>query len=214
MSRKNGAHAAQPKRTRASDDAAPPNTKTCRVCSHTMPVALMVQSKGKPTSICRKCEAARKRAARAADPEAARAKERKKRQRRRLDPRFVERERARNRARARTPRGRELNRAAVRRYQERHPERVAAQVQARAAVKRGEIKAPKVCEILGCGCTDGLHLHHPRYGRPRDVIAACRLCHEKIHHSGRVLPLKASAGAHVRRRVPGLSARTAARLSK
>jgi hypothetical protein len=193
MPRKTGARTAQPKSKRVSNDAAPPDTRTCRCCGHTRPAALMVKSKGKPTSICKNCEAARKRAARAANPEAARAKDREKRQRRRRDPRFVERERARGRARARTPRGREINRACVQRYQRKHPERVRAQYQARAAAKRGEIKVAKVCEILGCGCADGLHLHHPRYDRPRDVIATCRHHHEELHHIG-PLRLKASAG--------------------
>jgi hypothetical protein len=184
---KAGAHAAQPKQTRASDEAAPPNTGTCRKCSHTMPVALMAKAgKGKHSTLCRHCDNARQRARYWANPEAARAK------RRELRLRNLEKERARGRERARSPRGRELNRAAVKRYQQKYPARVAAQAQARAAAKRGEIKVPSVCQVLGCGCKDGLHLHHRRYDKPRDVIAVCRLHHEEIHHRG---PLRLMASA-------------------
>jgi hypothetical protein len=191
MSKTAGARSAQPKEKRASlTDSAPPNTKTCRKCQHTMPVEFMVKSKGKPSCIWRKCEAARKRAEWAADPEGSRAKNREKRRR---NPRNVERERTRARERARTPKGREINRRAVRRYQQRHPERVAAQQEVRSAVRRGEIKVPTVCQVLGCKFKDGLHLHHPRYDRPRDVIATCRHHHEDLHHRG-PLELKPGAG--------------------
>jgi hypothetical protein len=176
MPRKNGARTAQPQERR-----------TCKHCSHTKPIELFKKSGSGRGHICKTCDAKRASERWRADPEASRAK------RRARYWRNVDRERARNRERARSARGRKLNRAAVKRYQQKYPARVAAQAQARAAVKRGEIKVAKVCEILGCGCGDGLHLHHPRYDRPRDVVATCRRHHEEIHHIG-PLRLKAIAG--------------------
>jgi hypothetical protein len=148
-------------------------------------------------------DAERKRRAYWADSVKARAKSRAKRQRR-LEHyramerarywREVEKSRARARAFARSPRGRELNRRAVARYKARHPERIRAQTEARAAARRGQIRIPTVCEVLGCSATD-LHLHHPRYDRPLDVIAACRRHHEELHHRG---PLELKPGGRRR----------------
>jgi hypothetical protein len=195
MSKKTGAHRAQPKRKHAAKPAEPlpEKTYTCSRCGHTRPTQLMGQRKGKPTTICKPCSAARSRERYHRDVEATRARrralrardpERYRAQRRARYWRDVEVERARSRERARSERGREINRRAVARYRKAHPHVVAAQKEAQRAARRGEIKVPNVCEILGCECSDRLHLHHPRYDRPRDVIAACRHHHEEIHHRG------------------------------
>jgi hypothetical protein len=180
---KTGARRAQPKRNRAAaNDAEPPHTKTCRVCSHTKPLELMKKARhGKRTSICKSCDAEYQRGRRAADPEGYR---RKSREWRRHHPRG-ERERAANGARARTPRGRELNLVAVRRYQARHREVKAAQKKAQSARRQGELVV-SVCQVLGCARTDDLHLHHRRYdgAHVHDVDALCRHHHEHVHHRG------------------------------
>ena len=140
---------------------------------------------GKPGTICKSCDNARKRAARAADPEGARARQRAYRLRN------IERERARAREQARTPRGRELNRRAVARYRKAHPEVIAAQYEAQQALRRGELRVALVCEVLGCREADSLHLHHIDYAKPRDVVRACREHHEHLHHRG---PLELKPG--------------------
>ena len=203
MSKRTGARQAQPKRKRASDDAAPPKTKTCRCCGHTKPVALMAKgNKGKPSTICRQCDADRASARWHADPEASRAKRRARRQRNLAKERAQakarywanpEKHRAVARERARSERGRASNRKAVARYRRAHPEIVAAQREAQKALRRGELRVALVCEIKGCRETDGLHLHHVDYRRPRDTIRACHLHHEFLHHRG-PLELKPSAG--------------------
>jgi hypothetical protein len=143
-------------------------------------------------------DAERKRRAYWANPERARAQLRAKRQRN-LDRcraqqrarywRHVEKERARARERARSARGREINRKAVARYRQSHGEIVAAQHAAYRAMRRGELKVALVCEVKDCRETAHLHLHHPRYDRPRDVIRTCR----DLHHRG-PLELKPGAG--------------------
>jgi hypothetical protein len=158
--------------------------------------------KGKPGTICRECDAARSRVRYAADPEASRAKSRAKRQRKieqyraRELARYwrnPEESRAQRREQARSERGRASNRKAVARYRRAHPEIVAAQREAQKALHRGELRVSLVCEIKGCRETEGLHLHHPDYRKPRDTIRACRQHHEHLHHRGK-LELKPGAG--------------------
>jgi hypothetical protein len=176
-------------KTKTGAQAARPNTKTCRCCGHTRPIDLMAKAgNGKRASICKRCDNDRRRELYWQCPEASRAK------RRARYWRNVDRERARNREPARTARGRELNRAAVKRYQARHPERIAAQVAARSAIKRGDLKRPRTCEVLGCTNSHRLHAHHHRADRPFDVVHLCQNPHhEYVHHIG-PLRLKASAG--------------------
>jgi hypothetical protein len=139
--------------------------------------------------IARAKDAERKRKAYWADPEAARAKNREKRRR---NPRNPELERERNRERAKTPRGREINRACVRGYQKAHPQIVAAHQATKAAVRRGEIKVPSVCEVIGCDRNRRLHGHHRRYDKPIDIVFVCHEHHEHVHHHG-ALKLKAGS---------------------
>jgi hypothetical protein len=204
MSKKTGARKAQPKRTRVSSkDTPPPDTKICRVCKHTRPVELMAKAgKGKHSTICRECDNARQRARWAADPEAARAKARAKRRRNlercRAQSRArywanPEKHRAAARERARSERGRASNRRAVEKYRRTHPQIIAAQKEAQRAVRRDELRVALVCELKGCRETEGLHLHHIDYRRPRDTIRACGRHHEHLHHRGK-LELKPGAG--------------------
>jgi hypothetical protein len=92
---------------------------------------------------------------------------------------------------AKSERGRKSNRRAVARYQKAHPEIVAAQREAQKALHRGELRASLVCEVKGCRETEGLHLHHLDYQRPRDTVPACRRHHEHLHHRG---PLELKPG--------------------
>jgi hypothetical protein len=92
---------------------------------------------------------------------------------------------------AKSERGRKSNRRAVARYQKAHPEIVAAQREAQKALHRGELRASLVCEVKGCRETEGLHLHHLDYQRPRDTVRACRRHHEHLHHRG---PLELKPG--------------------
>ena len=182
MSKKTGARTAQPK-----------SRRVCKGCEHTKPVELFKKSGNGFGHICKACDAARASARWHADPEASRAKRRARRQRN-LDKeraqakacywRNPEKHRAAARERARSERGRASNRRAVAKYRKAHPTIIAAQKEAQRAARRGEIKVPNVCEVLGCDRTEKLHLHHRRYDKPRDVITTCRHHHEEIHHRG------------------------------
>ena len=153
--------------------AQPQERRVCKCCSHTKPIELFKKvGNGYSGHTCKQCDAARTRKRRRADPE---------------------KYRARSRARAKTARGRAINKAAVCRYEKRHPERVRARQAVHSAVKRGDIIVPSVCQVLGCSKNEDLHLHHPSYERPLDVIAACRGHHEHLHHRG-PFELKPSAG--------------------
>ncbi len=176
MSKRTGARKAQPRQKRASDTALP-KTKTCRCCGHTKPVALMAKgNKGKPSTICRQCDADRASARWHADPEASRAKRRARRQRNLAKERAqakarywanVERNRAKAREYARSERGRATNREAVAKYRRTHPEVVAAQREAQRAVRRGELRVALVCQIKGCSETQGCICTISTTGAPR-----------------------------------------------
>lgn len=163
---------------------------------------------GRPSKTCeqkqlaRAKDAARKRRKYWADPAAARAKGRAKRlrnlERCRAQSRArywvnVDHNRALARERARSERGRASNRKAVERYRQRHPEIVAAHKATQRALRRGELKRPTVCEVLGCNHTERLHAHHHRADRPLAVVYICQNPHhEHVHHIG---PLKLKDGA-------------------
>jgi hypothetical protein len=106
--------------------------------------------------------------------------------------------RARQRARACSDRGREINRKAVAKYKAAHPDRLEAQKIARRALRRGEIEKPAQCQVVGCTCSEALHIHHVRYDRPKDVVFVCRGHHEEIHHR-RALPLRPGAARKIAR---------------
>lgn len=41
------------------------------------------------------------------------------------------------------------------------------------------------CEM--CKATNKLHMHHPDYSKPKEVITLCSQCHEDIHHGRKKL---------------------------
>lgn len=165
-------------------------TLTCRRCKETKPRGVFTTAKGRPIPICRRCEAKRDESRRAANLERYRALRRRRYWAR------VEEFRRRQRERAKTERGREINRKAVERYKRLHPERVSARTIAKRAIARGEVKPAAGCQILGCDCRDGLHVHHVDYARPLDVLFLCREHHEHLHHQGR-LRLKHRVGRYL-----------------
>jgi len=162
MPRTTGARKAQPPKTRA----------TCRCCHHTRPAELMAQSRGKPSTLCKSCDADRASARWHADPEASRAKRRARRQRHLAKERAQakarywkdpEKHRAAARERARSERGRASNRKAVARYRQRHPEIVFAQKEAQKAVRRGELAR----------CLRGARLQSDRWTRDAPLSVRC-----------------------------------------
>ena len=192
------------KRTGARQ-ALPQSTRTCKCCGEVKHIDLFKSAgRGLRGHVCKLCDAKRASARWHADVEASRAKrsarrrgnlEKERAQQRARYWRNVDAIRAQGRAHARTERARANNRRAVAKYQKTHPEVIAAQHAAQRAVRRGELKVALVCEVKGCQQTRDLHLHHFDYRKPRQVLRACRNCHEKIHHNGvRPVELKPGAG--------------------
>lgn len=162
--------------------------RTCRCCGFSGPETLFKSAgRGKHANTCKSCDGKRLR-----EREASLTPEQKREKSRERYWRDVEKARARGREKAHSERGREINRKAVAKYTAAHPDRVAARTIARLAEKRGDIKRPDKCEVVGCNCSSGLHRHHPTYDKPREVVFVCRKHHEEIHHR-RALPLRPGA---------------------
>ena len=53
--------------------------------------------------------------------------------------------------------------------------------QAKANYHKAELLKPQ-CEH--CDSVDSLHMHHPDYSKPLEVITLCVNCHEIEHHGG------------------------------
>lgn len=68
---------------------------------------------------------------------------------------------------------------ARRRARAKYPEKTRAWQM--AIVKKDELRK-SACEL--CGATDRLHMHHPDYSKPLDVITLCQPCHVTVHHKG------------------------------
>ena len=66
----------------------------------------------------------------------------------------------------------------TRRYRERNPEKYKAQTIANNALRDGKLER-KPCERCGA---KKVHMHHPDYSKPLEVIWLCTRCHEKEHH--------------------------------
>ena len=60
-------------------------------------------------------------------------------------------------------------------YVEKYPDRQ----KARLLAKKANLKK-EACEQ--CGLKDTLHMHHPDYSQPLNVITLCVSCHEIVHH--------------------------------
>lgn len=76
----------------------------------------------------------------------------------------------------------ERHRKEMKAYRERHPQRVKAQAEAGRNRKK---LLREACE--SCGSTGRLHMHHPDYSKPLEVLTVCMPCHELIHHQGKTL---------------------------
>lgn len=171
--------------------------RVCRTCGAEKPLDQFSKgAKGKRTSLCKRCDAARNqawrerddngekrnarlRAQREADPESFRA------QSRRSYWAHVDERRDAGRAYAQSERGRQINQAAVKRYQKRHPERHAARILVRNAVKAGTLKKPRTCQARGCYEVK-IAAHHHDYSKPLDIVWLCGAHHEHCHHKGPV----------------------------
>lgn len=177
--------------------------RTCRLCDETKPTVLFKKTGSGRGRICKACDAqaarerynadvekhrAARRAARVADPERFRSRERAHYWQN------VEAERHRCRRYSRSERGRLNNCVAVQKYQIRHPDRDAAHKAVRQALLRGVIERPKTCQAKGCRSTGPLHAHHSSYAAHRrlDVDWLCEAHHRATHQQG-PQPLKASA---------------------
>ena len=53
------------------------------------------------------------------------------------------------------------------------------------ANKNKELLKKMKCEI--CGSNKTLHMHHPNYEKPKNVITLCSICHKQIHQKGKNL---------------------------
>lgn len=193
MLKETSADSAPPERRGFLLSEIPSRERTCRRCGFEGAETLFkfAGKRGSRGNICRKCDAERLRKRQA--EHGAEINERR-RERRALDPERIRvRERA-NRMK-RIERVRAQNAEAVKRYRQRHPEKVTAQKIAQHALKRGEIKKPACCEVLGCKCCD-IEMHHFDYRKPKDVIFLCNARganhHEAVHH---FKPLRLKSGA-------------------
>lgn len=61
------------------------------------------------------------------------------------------------------------------------PHKKAAREKAFRAVRSGKIKESFTCQKCGVWGDLKLHMHHPDYSRPLDVIWLCTLCHGGMH---------------------------------
>ncbi len=165
-----------------------PATRDCRRCGAEKPIELfkLVGRPLVPSRVCKACDAARARERWHADLERNRARRRD--YYRKNSARIL----ARARGRARPPltaRQRAAAHHATRRWRDAHPDAIAAHNVIKAAIKRSEVKRPTDCDVLNCTATRDLHLHHPNYAKPREVVCLCRQHHEDIHHIAQ-LPAK------------------------
>lgn len=90
-------------------------------------------------------------------------------------------------AKIRTKAWREANPEKVKAY---YPKQVEAilrymganrvKVNARLRAARANLRKDK-CE--SCGNSEDLHMHHPDYNKPLEVVTLCRNCHEYEHHT-------------------------------
>lgn len=71
----------------------------------------------------------------------------------------------------------ERQRTGQRKYAKKHPEKVQAHQFARK--HKTKLKS-KVCK--NCNSTKNLHMHHPNYSKPLEVVTLCSDCHETLHH--------------------------------
>lgn len=73
------------------------------------------------------------------------------------------------------------HRAGTAKYIRDYPERT----KAHRIARDNKAKLMKdACE--GCGATEQLHMHHPDYSKPREVITLCVPCHEDVHHGVKI----------------------------
>jgi ribosomal protein L44E len=77
------------------------------------------------------------------------------------------------------PQYRENQRKSQKLYVERNPEKALAH---RLAKQHKNEVMKKACE--SCGVATGLHMHHPDYAKPLEVVTLCVPCHEAVHHRG------------------------------
>ena len=69
------------------------------------------------------------------------------------------------------------HRKAQRRYAAKRPE-----VQRAHSLARNRKAELKQSECSECGATENLHMHHPDYSKPLEVVTLCVPCHERVHH--------------------------------
>lgn len=175
------------------------DNRTCRVCGETKTRALMTLgykrkdgSRGIGT-VCKACDAARRRAAYRANPEPAKAHAAAQRARDPDGHRLAERERywskreavlaSQRRSRARRSDAQcERDNAAAVAWKNRNPEAKAAHQAVLRALKAGDLFRPAQCETPGCS-NPAEHAHHPSYDADRrlDVKWLCRHCHSAAH---------------------------------
>ena len=75
------------------------------------------------------------------------------------------------------PAFRAYHRVADRKYRAANPHKVAAH-----EAVRNKQRTLKKATCERCGATEQLHMHHPDYSKPLEVVTLCRPCHELAHH--------------------------------
>jgi hypothetical protein len=65
-------------------------------------------------------------------------------------------------------------------YRDRHPEKAKAHKVVHKAVSDGKIPSPTKMICADCE-GNAQEYHHPDYSKPLEVIALCRVCHNKRH---------------------------------
>lgn len=100
-----------------------------------------------------------------------------------------------------TDKGRKTWRRAIRRSRQKHPVRAAVRAIFYRAVARGTVKKEEHCTICGFPNPEG---HHLDYRKPFEVIWLCRLCHQRWHHLGGIIP-EAHPEIYDTWRKPGIS---------
>ena len=155
--------------------------KTCRTCRKELPLgafAPYARSKDGHRRSCRKCVATGRAPKKQHTPEQkARAAELRKQ-----------------------PHRKAANLEAVYKWRAANPDAIAAHAAVDAALKAGEIVPAKTCQAADCRKRRGLASHHNSYAASRRKVVVW-LCnsHHRTAHSGRLVPLKKSAGAKVAR---------------
>lgn len=79
------------------------------------------------------------------------------------------------------PQYKEQHKRAQATYISKNPEKGKAHKLARA--NKDKIKKD-LCE--NCNSSSNLHMHHPDYSKPLDVVTLCVPCHEEVHHGAKL----------------------------